>query len=326
MKIIEITYPFDPNSMDMEKLSLAIGFFDGLHLGHQAVIKRAIQKANEFAITPGVMTFSPHPREVLGRKSFTGYLTPLKEKLYQFEKLGMKRAYIVTFDQSFAQLDKEKFVTDVLLPLQVSAITTGFNFTFGHRGMGTAADLVQLGKGLFDVEIVSPIIMESSAVSSTRTRNALSSGDIHLANELLGRPYRIQGEVVHGDKRGRQIGFPTANIQPDQPYYIPAHGVYVVRAFFKGNFSYGVMNVGVRPTFDQSQVQTKLEVHLFHQSPNLNLYGDMVQVELLHYLRTETKFASVEALIDQIRADEVQAIGWLTKNKSSLEEPNNSLV
>ncbi|MCH5586257.1 bifunctional riboflavin kinase/FAD synthetase [Shimazuella sp. AN120528] len=326
MKKIEITYPFDSRPMPAESTSLAIGFFDGLHLGHQAVINKAISKAKKLNITPAVMTFSPHPREVLGKTTFMGYLTPLKEKLYQLEQLGIEQVYVVTFNQAFANLEKEKFISNVLVPLNVSAVTTGFNFTFGHRGLGTANDLMKLGKSLFEVEIVDPIIMGNEAVSSTRTRNALSTGDISLANDLLGRPYRIQGEVVHGDKRGRQIGFPTANVEPDQPYYLPVHGVYVVRAYFKESIGYGIMNVGVRPTFDKSAVKTKLEVHLFGQSPHLDLYGEVLQVELLHYLRKEAKFSSVKSLVEQIELDRTNATQWLSDQDIFLDDRRNILI
>lgn len=326
MKTIEITYPFDANSLPVESTSLAIGFFDGLHLGHQAVIHKAIDIAKNIDVTPAVMTFFPHPREVLGKTAFTGYLTPLKEKLYQLEQLGIEQVYVVTFNLPFANLEKEKFISDVLVPLNVSAVTTGFNFTFGHRGLGTAKDLVQLSKGLFDVEIVDPIIMGSQAVSSTRTRNALSAGDISLANDLLGRPYRIQGEVVHGDKRGRQIGFPTANVEPNQSYYLPAHGVYVVRAFFRDSVEYGVMNVGVRPTFDQLAVKAKLEVHLLDQPVHLDLYGEVLEVELLHFLRQEAKFSSVESLVKQIKLDRTHTVQWISEQQISRNERRNSIV
>lgn len=326
MKTIEITYPFDVSPLPVPPISLAIGFFDGLHLGHQAVIHKAISNAKKLNLTPAVMTFSPHPREVLGKTDFKGYLTPLQEKLRQLEKMGIQQVYVVHFDQTFANLEKEKFISNVLVPLHVSAATTGFNFTFGRRGLGTAADLMQLGKGLFEVEIVDPIIMGGQAVSSTRIRKALSAGDVSLANDLLGRPYRIQGEVVHGDKRGRQIGFPTANVEPQQPYYLPAHGVYVVRAFFKETIAYGVMNVGVRPTFDQAAVKTKLEVHLFDQSPQLDLYGEVLQVDLLHYLRKEAKFSSITSLVKQIELDRSQAVQWLSNHNNSLGVKRNILV
>jgi riboflavin kinase / FMN adenylyltransferase len=324
MKIIEIKYPID-YSYPIEPISLAIGFFDGLHLGHQAVIRSALQLGVEHHVTPAVMTFSPHPREVLGKTSFSGYLTPLNEKLLQLERLGIHRTYVVNFDQHFANLEKETFVTDVLLPLRVSAVSTGFNFTFGHKGAGVATDLLRLGEGYFHTEIVAPVILEQQAVSSTRIRNALTAGDIRLSNELLGRPYQIQGEVVHGDKRGRQIGFPTANIQPDQPYFLPAHGVYIVHATFNGETAYGVMNVGIRPTFHDPKARTRLEVHLFNQSPHLDLYGDTLQVEYLHYLRQEAKFNSIESLIEQIKTDRLQAIEWLRKKKLSNGEWENSV-
>ncbi|WP_028776155.1 bifunctional riboflavin kinase/FAD synthetase [Shimazuella kribbensis] len=326
MKTIEITYPFNMDNLLVKPTSLAIGFFDGLHLGHQAVIDQAIEKANKLDIVPAVMTFSPHPREVLGKTTFDGYLTPLKEKLSQLEALGIERVYVVTFNPTFANLEKESFITNVLVPLQVSAVTTGFNFTFGHKGLGKATDLAHLGKGSFDVKIVDPVIIRDQAVSSTRIRQSLTSGDIQLTTELLGRPYRIQGKVVHGDKRGRQIGFPTANVEPEQPYYLPAHGVYVVRVVNKNTTAYGVMNVGVRPTFDESAAKTKLEVHLLHQPSHLDLYGETLKLELLYYLRREVKFTSVEALVAQIKLDRDQAIQWIKDKSLFFDERQNSFV
>jgi riboflavin kinase/FMN adenylyltransferase len=317
MKRIEITYPFDPANYDLKPVSLAIGFFDGLHLGHQAVIQQAIQTAKEQHVPSAVMTFSPHPREVLGHTTFAGYLTPLPEKIRQLEQLGVDYMYVVHFDEQFAKVTKEQFISKMLVPMQVVAVTTGFNFTFGHRGLGTASDLLRLSKGLFAVTIVEPVIVEQSAVSSTRIRNALSVGEIGLATKLLGRAYRLQGEVVHGDKRGRQIGFLTANIAAGR-YYVPAKGVYVVRANVRGETMYGVMNVGVRPTFDSSQSQPKLEVHLLDQPTELDLYGETIAVEALHYLRNETKFSSVDALVAQIRKDEAQARAWLATSTANI--------
>jgi len=309
METIHLQYPLDPYQ-PVPPVALAIGYFDGVHLGHQAVIRQARRMAQERGIQTAVMTFHPHPREVLGQVKMSRYLTPLPEKLEQFAQLGVDRTYVMRFDRDFAGLSRESFVEEVLIPLRVQAVAVGFNFRFGHRAQGCAQDLDVLAKNRFIAQVVMPVVVEGVTVSSTHLRRALGNGEIELARRILGRPYTVKGTVVRGDRRGRTIGFPTANVQPAEPYLIPKNGVYVVQVRRNGRIDAGVMNIGTRPTFDDPVPRHTLEVHLF--DVNEDLYGQTLEVAFLHFLREEKRFDSVDALVKQIQEDVAQARNWLT--------------
>ncbi|KPC76972.1 hypothetical protein ADL26_04260 [Thermoactinomyces vulgaris] len=308
MEIIHVTYPFIPQTPEAEWV-LAIGYFDGVHRGHQAVIREAIQLAKELHARPAVMTFDPHPRDVLGQAHITRYLTPLDEKLKQFAKLGVERAIVMKFDLTFAALSKEAFVEEVLLPLGVKGVVTGFNFTFGRKATGTAADLANLAQDRFVTRVVNQIDLGEGPVSSTRLRQALADGDMTLVTRILGRPYSFEGVVVDGDKRGRQMGFPTANLQLTAPYLIPRRGVYVVGVTVDGETAHGLMNIGVRPTFSDPTPKVMLEVHLLDK--HADLYGKVLRVSCLSFIREEKKFSGVDELIKQINQDKQHAEEWL---------------
>ena len=210
MEVIHLTYPLKARSK--KPIALAIGYFDGVHLGHQAVIAKAKSLAQKLDVLPAVMTFHPHPREVLGQDAIIRYLTPLPLKLELFEQLGMKQVYVMKFDLPFSSLSAEEFVKRSSFPLQVKGVTTGFNFRFGQNALGKHSDLVSLGSGIFQAEMVKEIQMWGMTISSTKLRHALTEGDIYTANKILGRNYLIRGIVVKGDQMGRLLGFPTANL------------------------------------------------------------------------------------------------------------------
>ena len=300
MEVLRLHYPL-PSDFTGNECVLAMGYFDGVHLGHGRVIQKAIDKAHELGVQSAVMTFDPHPREILGQSGYTRYLTPLDAKLAQFEKMGVDLAYIVHFDISFSSIYPEDFIDEFLLRLQPRHVVVGFDYTFGHKGMGTATTLQQLSDGRYGVEVVSPINRFGEKVSSTLIREYLYNGQIHEANHFLGRAYRFKGTVIHGEKRGRTIGFPTANIGITQPYIIPKNGVYGVKVFWNKEEYEGVINIGIKPTFENQQKQKSLEVHLLHFSGDL--YGEELEVEFLFYIRDEQKFAVVDELVQQINED-----------------------
>jgi riboflavin kinase/FMN adenylyltransferase len=294
-----------PSGLPRQPQVLAIGDFDGVHLGHGEVIRRAVVTARKLQLPCAVMTFDPHPREVLGSAKYALSLTPLERKLERFAELGVDIAYVVSFDETLMRVSPEQFINRMLLPLGVNTVIVGFDFTFGHRGAGTPDLLAQLSNGSFAVEVVRPFLIDGCKVSSTAVRDALERGDVTEAAKLLGRPYTIRGEVVHGDARGRTIGFPTANVQPDGPYVLPANGVYAVRAAVDGAVYNGVMNVGVKPTFAGGAAKPTLEVHLFDF--DRDIYGRTVDISLIRHLRSERKFASVQELVEQIGRDAAEA-------------------
>ncbi|MBD0380309.1 bifunctional riboflavin kinase/FAD synthetase [Paenibacillus sedimenti] len=303
MQIIPLSYPMDLESAPIYvgKQVVAIGDFDGVHLGHREVIGRAIQTAERLRLPAAIMTFHPHPRAVMGQDKYTELLTPMKKKMELFASLGVNHVYIVTFDASLMRLSPEQFVDQVLHRLGVDSVICGFDFTFGYQGKGTPDSLCELSHGKFSVEVVRPFHMDGEKVSSTLIRESLQHGDIETVTRLLGRPYSMSGIVVDGAKRGRTFGFPTANIQLDEPYVVPVNGVYAIKASVNGVSYKGVMNIGVKPTVATGELKQSLEAHLFDFSDQI--YGEHITVDLIAYLRAEQKFASIDELIAQIKQD-----------------------
>ncbi|MFS8513252.1 MAG: bifunctional riboflavin kinase/FAD synthetase [Planifilum fulgidum] len=300
METVQLSYPLDSDKTYPPAV-LAIGYFDGVHRGHQSVIRRARELAARLGVASAVMTFHPHPREVLGKSKLSGYITPLPDKLHQFALLGVDRTYVMKFDRLFADRTKEQFVEEVLIPLQVHGVVVGFNFCFGRGASGRAEDLKTIGEGRFRVEVVTPVLEGEIPVSSTRLREALAAGDVVTAEKILGRPHSIEGKVVSGDRRGRTIGFPTANLDLSEPYAVPKRGVYLVSATRGGRVIPGVMNIGLRPTFRDPEPKLTLEVHLLDFEDNL--YGEILRVHFHRFLREERRFGSADDLVRQIRED-----------------------
>jgi riboflavin kinase/FMN adenylyltransferase len=316
MQTIELTYPVSQldHLVAVRPQVLAIGDFDGVHLGHQEVIKRAMERARSLSMAASIMTFHPHPREVLGQCKYTSLLTPVQAKMRLFEQLGIDLTYVVSFNQELMRVSPEHFVENMLIPMQVNTVIVGFDFTFGFKGAGTPDALCELAQGRFAVEIIRPYHQNGCKVSSTLVREHLQSGEVAKANALLDRPYSINGIVVSGDGRGRTIGFPTANIDVTGSFVIPALGVYAVRVTVEGQAYNGVMNLGNKPTFVENLEKPALEAHLFDFAEDI--YGRDVTVEFIAYIRPERKFASADELIRQIHQDAETAKGLLSIKSS----------
>ena len=284
---------------------MALGNFDGIHIGHQQLIRRAGELAAENGLPASVLTFHPHPREVLGRGHYANLLTPFDEKMHVLAELGITATYVANFTNEFASLTPEEFVTHFLAPLNPQTVVVGFDYAFGRGGKADASQLKQLAEriGIF-VEIVGAVNRYGEKVSSTLIREKLSYGDMRLVQELLGRPYALTGQVVHGEKRGRLLGFPTANLQATESYTLPKNGVYLVRVLVQNQWYAGVMNIGTKPTF-HDEAHRSLEAHLFEFEGDI--YGQFVRVEILDFLRDEKKFFSVDELIAQIGSDVQEA-------------------
>jgi riboflavin kinase / FMN adenylyltransferase len=287
---------------------MALGNFDGVHIGHQQIMKTASALADEKGLPLSVMTFDPHPRQVLGRGHvYDSLLTPLPEKVRLMEALGVDVVYVVEFDTSFAAISPEAFVRDFVKQLNAVDVVVGFDYTFGAGGLADTQVLKALAATYqMGSHIVPPVNRDGEKVSSSLIREKLQLGDVKWAAELLGRPYALAGHVVHGNKRGRLLGFPTANLDPVASFVIPKHGVYLIRACIDGEEERfpGVMNIGYKPTFEGDRVRT-LEAHLFAFSRDI--YGKQLYVEFLDFLREERKFLSAEELVSQIRSDIMEA-------------------
>lgn len=304
LDIISLKYPFTelPSALDGKPISVAIGHFDGVHRGHQNVIRRAVDAAHRSGHLSAVMTFDPHPKEVLGQGDhYFNCLTPLADKQMLFEALGVDVMLVVSFDTTFAAILPEQFIDEVLRPLHAKQVVVGFDFTFGYRGLGKPELLESAGKPDIEVEIVEALCEKGVKVSSTSVRAALAEGNVEDALLLLGRPYRVAGTVVHGDKRGRTIGYPTANVSVNDRYVLPRLGVYAITAEWNGKPYYGVVNLGKKPTFKEPGGETTLEAHLFDF--NQDIYGDELTIRFHSFIRSERKFGSVTELIEQIHKD-----------------------
>ncbi len=279
-----------------EPLLLAIGNFDGMHLGHQALLHQLCELAAAKNLAPAVMTFEPHPREFFTPLNAPVRLSNLREKLEIFEAFAVKKVFVCAFNQRFAAITAYDFLSILRDKLNANTILVGEDFKFGAKRAGTVADFSNNG---FELISMPRIDFNSERVSSTRVRDALFSGNLALAAQLLGRNYSVSGKVVHGAKRGRELGFPTANIH--MRHERPAlNGVYAVK--LDGLNS--VANLGVRPTI-AGIPKLLLEVHVLDF--NGDLYGKHVHVEFMHKIREEMKFESLDALKTQIAADIVVA-------------------
>ena len=279
---------------------VALGNFDGLHLGHQAVISQAKTLAKKTGKPCAVMTFEPHPRRLFKPELPPLKLYPLHRKLHLLKESGVDAVFLMRFTRRFASLPAPIFLKDVLAEaIGASHIVTGSNFVFGHQRSGNTELLRQHAtSGLFDYTAVVPVTGEGGVYSSTAVREALARGDLMQAARILGRPYSILGRIKHGDKRGRTIGFPTANIAPAH-LFLSAFGVYAARLHLPGGSYDAVANLGKRPTFEGERIL--LETHVFDFDKEI--YGEKAEVELLEFIRPEMKFNDVETLKSQIILD-----------------------
>jgi riboflavin kinase/FMN adenylyltransferase len=286
-------------------LFLAIGVFDGVHLGHQAVISTSAEHARAVNGTPVVVTFDPHPEKILRPEAAPHLLTATPHKIALIRDLGVRHLLIIAFDKKFAATEPEDFVQQLVndsKPLR--EICVGHEWSFGKNRRGNLELLKKLGAQFdFDVVGIPPVTVNGEVVSSTTIRQAVEAGDLKKAAEMLGREYTILGTVVRGDDLGKKIGFPTANLSAHNEQF-PPNGVYFAEAKLDRAVYPGVVNLGCRPTVS-SKTERVLEIHLLDF--NRDIYGKDVQVRFIRYLRPEKKFENLEALARQIEADVKQA-------------------
>ncbi len=279
---------------------ITLGNFDGIHLGHQELIRKVIQRAKETRAQSIVVTFRPHPLKILAPEKCPPLISIYEEKIKLFEKLGVDVLVKIPFTIEFAKMSPEEFVKGVLCDtLGAKEIFVGFNYRFGRGREGNIATLRALGERLgFTVREVEQVSLDGEVISSTKIRSLLKDGEVEHAARLLGRTYAITGIVVKGDGRGKGLGFPTANIAPKHSI-IPADGVYAVRLFVRDKFYDGIANIGMRPTFGKHDLA--IEVHVFDF--NEDIYGEEISLYFIGKIREEKKFDGPGELIRQIRAD-----------------------
>lgn len=313
MEIIRITYPELNQEKSLKPMSLAVGYFDGVHQGHQQVINTAKNFAEERGLKSAIMTFDPHPMTVLtGKKLENHLITSLDEKLSMFESLAVDYVFIVTFNKSLSQLSPTEFVKQFFINQNVKHVVAGFDFSFGHKGSGKIQNMDEYSNGQLTFTVVDKVTYENEKISSTRIRKTILEGEMELCAQLLGRPFSIKGKVVEGFKRGREIGYPTANIQIDEEHIIPKVGIYAVTIDVKGETFFGMASIGYNPTFTDHLKHPVLEVHIFDF--NEEIYGEIVNVYFYRYIRDEIKFEQVDQLIDQMKDDEKEVKNFLSNS------------
>lgn len=301
--MINLSYPLSLPNETVPNCVAAIGFFDGIHKGHQQVISRAVKKAKQLRMESAVITFHPHPSVILkNSKKSAKYITPLFEKKRLLKDLQVDRMYVIEFNKQLSLLTPEQFIQTYIKQLNVKHLIAGFDFTYGHKGAGNMENLQQFAKDDFTYETIEKVAIENEKVSSTKIRQLLSDGNVEQINHLLGRELSVVGTVITGDKRGRTIGFPTANLKVNKDYLLPKTGVYAVEVCYKGDKFLGMANLGVVPTFKTDMTNISLEVHILDFDEKI--YGEEIVIKWHQFIREEQKFSGVDALINQLQNDE----------------------
>lgn len=285
-----------------QKVCLAIGMFDGVHLGHRQLIRQTLFDARQHNGLAVAVTFDRHPAAVIAPERNPPLIQTLSQKLGAIAGLGADVVLLIAFTKEFSQQPGEVFIRRLVADFgQVHSICVGSTFTFGHKRTGNVALLNSLGNELhFIVHGLAAVSLDGKVVSSTRIRETIRSGDLDAASQMLGRTYAIRGPVIEGDHLGRKLGVPTANLDITG-LVLPPHGVYAVHARLHGKYLPGVANLGLRPTLENPRPETRLEVHLLDF--NQNIYGAELEISFLQHLRPEMKFESLESLRGQILAD-----------------------
>ncbi|MGB0773838.1 MAG: bifunctional riboflavin kinase/FAD synthetase [Flavobacteriaceae bacterium] len=282
---------------------VTIGTFDGVHLGHQQILKQLIDTSQQSKLKSVLLTFFPHPRMVLQPDISMRLIQTIEEREKALRKTGLDYLVIHPFSEKFSRLSADDYVKQILVEkLNVRKVVVGYDHRFGRNRTASLEDMYNYAD-IYDFEVIEIDAkkIKSTAVSSTKIRKAIDEGDIALANSYLGDPFTLEGVVVHGDKRGRELSYPTANIELQNKHkIIPKQGVYLIQSDIDNQVVYGMMNIGTKPTFDTTN--PSIEVHFFDW--NGDLYDQTLQVKLLKWIREEQKFGSVEELQAQIHADE----------------------
>src|SRR5476651_2021709 len=285
-----------------KKICVAIGFFDGVHLGHQQIIRQTISDARQHDAIAVVLTFDRHPNSIVAPDRVPPLIYSLPQKLRAIESLGADTLLLIRFDKQFSEQTGEEFIRSLAQGLgSIHSICVGADFVFGHKRSGNVPLLKKLGGELgFTVHGMAAVSLDSQAVSSTRIREMIRTGDLDAASQMLGRPYAISGRVVEGDRLGRQLGFPTANLDPTG-LVLPPNGVYSGLALVEKKSHRVALNIGFRPTLATKTPQFRVEAHLLDFDGDL--YGQELEVQLGEKLRDERKFNSPNELREQIARD-----------------------
>ena len=310
MKIYQSTINFSTN----RKTIITIGTFDGVHLGHQSILKKVVEAKENNTYEASLLTFFPHPRMVLQQDTSIKLLNTIDEKAELLDKFGIDNLIIHPFDAAFSNLSAEEFVKEILIDrLNIHKIIIGHDHRFGKNRTADISDLILFGKKYgFEVEQINAHEIDEIAISSTKIRKALMEGNIKLANQFLGYSYFISGKVIEGKKIGRTLGFPTANIQINESYkLLPNNGVYIVSSEINDILYFGMMNIGNNPTLGENE--QSIEVHYFDMSENI--YNKKLKISILEHIRDEQKFNSLTELQAQLEKDKLFSLNYIQNLK-----------
>lgn len=310
---MEIIYNKE-NSKEMNTFTgVGLGNFDGLHIGHMALINTLIKEAKLNSLSSLVYTFTKHPENILRKKLFTPLITTESKKMELLGETSLNYLYFDEFDETFSRMASETFVKEILVNgLKMKLAVAGFDYKFGYKGQGDVNVLIELGKKYsFKVIVIPPIKINNEVVSSTKIRQYIAKGDIDQVFKLLGRHYSITADVVSGRRVGNTIGFPTANINPEDYLILPQNGVYITKTLLDDQLYCSITNIGYNPTFED-QLKLSVETHLMDFERDI--YGKRIEVFFLKKIRDEKKFNSINELVDQIKMDRIKAREFLNLN------------
>lgn len=302
------------NFSKLERAVVTTGTFDGVHVGHQQILKRLNEIAKKINGESVLLTFYPHPRMVLQEGTDLKLINTIEEKTALLEKAGVQHLIIQPFTKEFSRTTSLEFVRDILVNrIGTKKLVIGYDHHFGRNREGSFEHLKDFGPIYgFDVEEIPAQDIDDVKVSSTKIRKAIDEGELEIANSYLGSPFPLSGVVIGGDKIGRELNFPTANLKIGNDYKLtPPNGIYAVRAQYNGQEYLGMLNIGIRPTIEREEFKQSIEVHLLDFKGDL--YGEYLQLDLYNRVRDEKKFDSKDALIEEIKKDEVRIRNYFRK-------------
>lgn len=313
---MKVIYCNGESHIDIDRLAgVGLGNFDGLHIGHMALINTLIAESRLYGLASVVYTFTKHPENIIRKKLFTPLLTTMNKKIELLDETMLDYICIDEFDEDFSRLSPETFVVEILIRrMGMKLAVSGFDYRFGYKGQGDSDTLKELGKLYnFKVVIIPPVKIDNEVISSTAIRNHVARGDMDRVFRLLGRHYSITGEVKNGRRIGSKIGFPTANIHPENYLVLPKNGVYITKTLFGGILYPSITNIGVKPTFNEKP-PVSVETHILDFQKDI--YSEKIEVFFISKVRDEKKFSGKDKLIEQIRMDVETARSFFGMNST----------
>lgn len=304
--VLKVIYGNESEYFAKRSTAVGLGNFDGLHVGHMALVNTLISEARIHGLQSVIYTFTKHPENILRKKLFTPLLTTVGKRVQILGETALDAVYFDEFDEDYSRMKPENFVRRVLLDkLGAKLVIAGFNYRFGYKGQGDVELLRTMGKKFnFNVIIIPPVKVDTEIVSSTAIREYVKKGEMENVFRLLGRHYSITGEVMDGKRMGRRIGFPTANLHPEEYLILPKDGVYITKTLYNGEFYSSLTSIGQNPTFEDS-AKINVETHILNF--NRDIYRSSIEVFFLSFLRDEMKFRNAQELSEKIRQDVVAA-------------------